>query len=383
MCPRGPLARRTRRTAPHCPAESPDAAPLSGSQIAALSRGIWRELTWALPLVAREVRAWRARALKIPPGPLRENALSALATKRAHADGAALFSSIAHRRDRRLLRLLVTYELIWDFLDTVNECGASAGQRNGAQLHLALIDALDPTRPLSEHYLHHPWKDDGGYLAALTEACRNLVTNLPHFHTVRPLLLEEATRAQVLAINHELSPDRRDTDLRVWASRQTPVTAARWFETSGAASASLAVHALLAAANNATCSKQGLLSVRDAYFPWISAATTMLDSFVDQAEDQASGDHSYIRHYPSAHVARTGVELLITRSLSEARQLADGDRHVLIVSSMAAMYLSKDSAHTPQLREDTEALAAAGGSLTSLLLPVLRAWRTIYRQRPF
>jgi tetraprenyl-beta-curcumene synthase len=45
------------------------------------------------------------------------------------------------------------------------------------------------------------------------------------------------------------------------------------------------------------------------------------------------------------------------------------------------MYLSKDSARTPQMRASTRSLAAAGGSLAKLLLPVLRLWRAVYRQR--
>ena len=76
-------------------------------------------------------------------------------------------ATLPRARNRRLLRLLVAYQIIWDFLDSVSERGASAGQANGRQLHLALIDALDPSRPLSDYYLHNPWREDGGYLNAL------------------------------------------------------------------------------------------------------------------------------------------------------------------------------------------------------------------------
>jgi len=37
--------------------------------------------------------------------------------------------------------------------------------------------------------------------------------------------------------------------------------------------------------------------VYNAYFPWISAVTTMLDSYVDEAEDATSGDHAYVTYY--------------------------------------------------------------------------------------
>ncbi len=48
---------------------------------------------------------------------------------------------------------------------------------------------------------------------------------------------------------------------------------------------------------------------------------------------------------------------------------------------MIAMYLSKDSARTPELRASTAALLRAGGSLTRVLLPVLRLWRIAFAQQ--
>jgi tetraprenyl-beta-curcumene synthase len=348
-----------------------------------LARAAAGELLWGLAAVAREVRAWRARARAIPDPALRGDALRSLARKRGHTDGAALFWIVPRARSVALLRLLVAYEVTWDFLDTVNEHGARAGQANGRQLHLALVDALDPGRaPLADYYRHHPWREDGGYLRALVERCRASCLALPAYERLRPRLLGEAWRAQVLAINHDLDPARRDADLRAWAQEQglagRPL---RWFELTGAASASLTVHALLALAAEPAYSEEQIARTHAAYFPWISATTTMIDSYVDQLEDAANGDHSYVSHYPSPAVAAHRVGELLQRSLAAAGALPDGERHVLLVACMAAMYLSKDSARGPQLHETTSRLVAAGGPLTRLLLPILRFWRTAYAQR--
>jgi hypothetical protein len=48
---------------------------------------------------------------------------------------------------------------------------------------------------------------------------------------------------------------------------------------------------------------------------------------------------------------------------------------------MVALYLSKDSAQASHRRAQTRSLVRAGGSLTRLLLPILRAWRTMYGLR--
>jgi tetraprenyl-beta-curcumene synthase len=113
----------------------------------------------------------------------------------------------------------------------------------------------------------------------------------------------------------------------------------------------------------------------------LSAATTMLDSYVDQVEDQINGDHRYIAHYPTQMLARARVCELVTRSAVEARRLNNGHRHAVITASMVAMYLSKDSARTPEMRAGTASLVRAGGSLTRLLLPILRLWRIAFAQQ--
>jgi hypothetical protein len=80
-------------------------------------------------------------------------------------------------------------------------------------------------------------------------------------------------------------------------------------------------------------------------------------------------------------VAIERVAQLLKRCLREASELRDGERHIVIAASMTALYLSKDSARSPAMRESTRRLAAAGGSLTQLLVPVLRLWRTAYAVR--
>jgi tetraprenyl-beta-curcumene synthase len=355
---------------------------LSRRQIGVIARGAARELVWGLPAVAREVRTWRARALEIPDLTIREDALSSLDHKRGHTDGAALFWTIPRVRNPQLLRVLVAYEILLDFLDDVSERGAAAGQINGRQLHLALIDAVDIERPISDYYRYHPWRDDGGYARALVEACREGCAHFASYERVRAALVAEATRAQVLSINHELDPARRNAGLREWAiEERCEQFDVSWFELTGAASASLTMHALLTLTVEAECTDLDIERIRCAYFPWISAVTAMLDSYVDWAEDDLNGDHSYIAHYDTSQLAVQRVGQLIQRGLAEAYSLPNGERHALIVAGMVAMYLSKDSARTEEMRATTASFVDAGGSLTKALLPILRLWRIAYALR--
>jgi tetraprenyl-beta-curcumene synthase len=372
------------------PSASSNPAPLSARQLWELCGAATRELAWGLRSVSREIHAWRCAARAIPDAPLREDALASLAHKRTHADGAALFSILPRHRDGPLLRVLVAYETILDFLDNVNERHPT--RANGRQLHLALVDALDVRSGARDYYRHHPVRDDRSYLRALVRTCRTGSATLPGYGHVRPLLRRETIRALVLGINHDPIPAARDAELARWAARECAEhrDAAAWFELSSAASASLTIHALLALAAEpltaAPCAERDLRAGETralcaAYFPWISATSTMLDSYVDRDRDLRSGGHSYIAHYPSPEAAIRRVGELVTHSLSGARALRRGHRHAVIAACMVAMYLSADATRAPLARANTRRLAAAGGSLPLALLPVLRLWRTLYALR--
>ncbi len=376
MCRRAPSVRRTSRPKPALYHERLDPAPLSGRQLHALLAAVARELTWGLPVVSREVRCWRGVAAHIPPGPLREDAFDALSRKRGQSDGAALFSILPRARNRYYLRLLVAYQIIWDYLDNVSERGAYVGIANGRQLHLALVDALNPGGPIRDYYRHSPWREDGGYLRALVETCRDCCTRLPSYGRVRELVLHDARRAQVLALNHDLDPRRRDAALRAWARQEFPGGhQASWFELTGAASAGLAAFALLALACEPSCTDSEIIRTHAAYFPWASAVACMLDSYADQVEDAANDAHSYIAHYPTPELAVSQTCRLVRRCLCELHTLQNGETHVLIACSMVALYLSKDCTRMPTMQSWSTSLVHAGGSLTQVLLPLLRLWR--------
>jgi tetraprenyl-beta-curcumene synthase len=360
-----------------------DPTPLRSRQVWALAEAARRELLWGLPAVSREVEAWRNRARAMPDASLREDALGAIVRKRAHADGAALFWTLPRRRHLRLLALLVAYQTAWDFLDNASERGACMGEHNGRQLHRALVEGLDPNGLLSDYYRHHLCRGDGGYLRTLAEACREVCAALPSYTHVRSRVLAEAQRCAIQSINHNPDPADRDVALKCWAEREAQSTQRdmSWFELTAAASASLVPHVLLALAAEPTCQPGDVVAAHAAYLPWASLATAMLDSYADRLEDDEAGEHSYIAHYEDGEEAVRRIGEIVARATSEAQGLRAGHRHAVIVASMVAMYLSKDSSRASSGRDGTADLVRCGGSLARLLLPVLRVWRIAYGQR--
>jgi tetraprenyl-beta-curcumene synthase len=337
----------------------------------------WREFTWGLPATSAEVARWRLLAEAIPDRTIRADALHALERKRGHADGAAMFAALPKRRNRELLRLLVGYEIIFDFLDDLNERHPT--EANGRELHRALVDALDIDIPIAEYYRHHPFEDDGGYLATIVETCRRCCRALPSYERVRSLTVREAQRAQVLALNHLPDPLRRNTSLIEWAKEEHPHSKSLpWFELTGAASASFLAFALLALASRQDVLDRDVERTCNAYWPWMELVGVMLDSYADQAEDTASGHHSYVSHYQDDECMVASLCRIITEAARHVTRLPHGDRHAVILASMIGLYLSKDSSRVPHLRPSTRRLIHSGGFLTRILAPIVRTWRVVY-----
>jgi tetraprenyl-beta-curcumene synthase len=365
---------------------------MSWSGTSGYVRAAARELAWGLRLVSREVEHWRERARAIPDAMLRADALAAIERKRGNINGAALFWTLPDRRNHELLRVLVAYEILADFIDCASERGAARGVANGRQLHLALAEALDPAAETSDYYRHHDRRRDGGFLDELVQSCRTGCAALPSYELVRPVLARATALAPVLALNHEPDASLRERALREWAPSHlsTPrgadagTLALSWFERTAGASAWLTVLAMLALAAETGSSGRSLEEIErtyDTYLHWIAPAGAMLDSYGDIPEDLARGDHSYIAHYPSIDVAVDRLGELIRGSRRGANALASAPRHSLIVACMVAFYLSKDSVLTPAMAPRTRELRRAGGPLVTALWPALRLWRIGYGQR--
>lgn len=317
---------------------------------------------------------WRGRAQCVANEALRVDALSALAVKRPHLDGAAMFAALAGRRPAgHVLRAVVSYEAALEYLDNANERSAKAGVRNGQQLHAALQDAISPPRPTADYYRHHDSRDDAGLLTALVSACREAVGSLVSYQVIAPFLAGETARTQVLALNHDPCPTRRDEKLRTWAAENADIMpAARWFERTGAATGSLNIHALIALSADPFATAHDARRTLAVYRP-LSLLATMLDSYADQISDREGGAHSYIDHYGSRGRFVEETDRWLREATGATLDLRQGCRHAVIAASMVALYLSSESARAEQ--QFTVALLSAAGRLTRVLLPILRIWR--------
>lgn len=352
--------------------------PLGWSQTAALAAVAARELTWVLPTVSEEVAGWRRLAGDVPAEQPRADAQANLCSSRLNTEGAALFAVLPRRRHGELVRALVAYQVALDYLDTVSEHVVPRQRAHGRQLHRALVEALDPGGRVSDYYGYSRGQEDGGYLRALVEATRGGCARLPCYELVRARAMASSQRMAVQSLNHEPHPRRREAALRAWAAAEFPGREElAWFEWTAASCSSLATLALLALAADPQLREEDVAAAEAVYFPWVCAASTLLDAYVDQASDRAEGSHSYVGYYDSDAEMVDRLCEIVHRSVDGARRLRGGERHALIAAGMVAMYLSKASARTPALRGATRRIARAAGSLPHVQLPIMRAMRAL------
>ncbi|HEU4702462.1 MAG TPA: DUF2600 family protein [Conexibacter sp.] len=331
----------------------------------------WRGVTWTIPSVRRELRRWRERALLIPDPALRADALETLRREHMNAQGAALFAVLPRRRSPALLRLLVAFQVALDYLDTVTERPAADERAYGERLHRALVDALDPDAEPTDYYGERPWEDDGGYLRAMVETCRHGCAALPGYAVAGPHVLCAASDLSVQVLNHVTDPAGRDSALRTWADDERHrYRELQWFERAGAASSTLGIYALLAAAASHRLRAEQVHAIDAVYHPTVCLLCTLMDSLVDHHEDRISGAHSYVAHYGSNEAAIERISDLMRQALTGLRRLPSGSRHGVIVTGMVAMYLAQARlVDTREIRERAGWISAVAMPVTRLMNP--------------
>jgi tetraprenyl-beta-curcumene synthase len=307
------------------------------AQAAVFTRAAVRYWLVVFPRACVELRRWRRRAALIPSPALRQAALAAL-EERGNIEGAAAFAAFVPRRHRGgIVRALVAFHVAYNHVDALAEQPSDDPVGNACDLHQALLVALDPDMAHRDARRLHPRYEDGGYLAEVVDACRTALGGLPAYAAVAAQARGAAAR---IVAFQSLSLGGRE-GLERWALMLAPADSRlEPWEAAAAAGSSLGVCALIAAAAASSPRAEELAAIERAYFPWIGALHSLLDSAVDVAEDAATGQLSLVGCYRSPRDAALRMRWLTVSALDLARGLPDGRRHAALVTAMACHYLS-------------------------------------------
>ncbi len=244
-----------------------------------------------------------------------------------------------------------------------------------------MLAALSPGAGHTDYYRHNACADDCGYLTSLVDACRAAVSRLPAFE----FIAEPAQRAltgilRFQSLNHNANGSC--DDFAEWARAQTaPGSALHWWETGAALGSQLFVLALIAVAADPATSSERVRAIERAYFPWIGALSTLLDSVVDQHADRAEDQRSLIDYYSSPEVAAERLGLMALEARRAVLPLSDAPNHTLILAAMAAFFHSAPQALDPEVGLATGAVFEAMRDWTAPALFFFRTRRALARTK--
>jgi tetraprenyl-beta-curcumene synthase len=343
--------------------------------LALLTAGIvyWLKI---YPHARRELRHWERHAHTIPNPTLRGHALHKLTDEHLNPEAAAFFAILGPWRHRsRLVRLMVAYQIMYDYLDAINEPADSAHLTNGLQLHRALTHAVSPRSYPVDYYRYHPQREDGGYLDALIKTCRDTLRTLPSTRTITPLLIRAADRCgHAQSHNHAVLTEGSE-QLVDWSAIHASEHDYLWWELAAAGISCLSLHALFAAAAVPTMTLDEAKNIDMTYFPSICSISALLDSLIDYPHDEGTGNHSFADHYDSSALAAERFVAITTEARALMRRLARSQRHEVILAGIASFYLSAPEAMTEFARPVTERVIDSLGQITTPILAVMSSRR--------
>ena len=154
-----------------------------------------------------------------------------------------------------------------------------------------------------------------------------------------PLRRRARLGAESQAMNHSLLLDTDERQMERWAHAVTAASSLegelQWWETVAAGASTPALGALVALAAQPGATEGDFLAVEGAYFPWVNALNTLLDSLVDLDEDPSQQRH--IERYGSPQAAAERLAAIAARSRAGVCKLAGAQQHELILAAMGGL----------------------------------------------
>lgn len=335
-----------------------------------------RHLTQVLPLVDRVLARWLRLAEAIPDAALREQAIASLTHKRFHCEGGSVFAAWAPKAKATLVRFIVAFQTISDYLDNLCDRMESLDAANFRQLHRSMFDAVSPGAPLQgEYYRYHPRQDDGGYLAALVDACRTSLAQVPGYPAIQEPVGRLLSLYVDLQILKHITHERRVPELMRWFNAHAADhPGLHWWEFAAATGSTLGIFALIsdAARPSPLETAQALVA---AYFPWIGGLHILLDYLIDQEEDRREGDLNFVSFYADPGEIKARMGWILQETLRAAGSLNDRAFHLTVIEGLLGLYLSDPKVEEHGLREIAQTLLHQASWRARVVHAYCKRWR--------
>lgn len=297
------------------------------------------------PQVDKELKYWAAIPKNSGDEILARQALLSIRLKRFHAQGGSVYALYPGTNPIVTVKFIVAFQTISDYLDNLCDRANVKDESAFRQLHLSMLDAVDPERDVSDYYKYYPYKNDTGYLIKLVKECRSQVSKLPSYSLVIDTIKKYVHLYSDLQAYKHLSSEIREKCVETWANyylKKDSIISC--WEFSAAAGSTLGIFALFSAANNPSLTIEEVAGLEHAYFPWICGLHILLDYYIDAQEDLQMGDLNFTYYYKNLKQCEERLLFFFEHSLEHCKKLSYPKFHMTIVKGLPAMYLSDPKA---------------------------------------
>ncbi|MFD2613256.1 tetraprenyl-beta-curcumene synthase family protein [Paenibacillus gansuensis] len=302
---------------------------------------MYRVYKYILPEVRTELNGWRAKAGLIPDEELRRQALASIADKEFHCQGGAVYAAANLGMRHVLIPLIVALQTISDYLDNLCDRSTSLDADDFRRLHQSMLDAVTPELPLQDYYEFRSEKDDGGYLRALVQTCRDCCAKLPSYAAVKEQVIELVSYYCDLQVYKHIRHDLREEELlRWWERHRNNYPQLSWNEFAAATGSTLGMFTLFQEAAVPGMTADKAANIRSAYFPHVCGLHILLDYLIDQEEDIAGGDLNFCNYYDSREATAERIAVIVEQAREDITRLHCPAFHRMIIEGLLALYLS-------------------------------------------
>lgn len=293
------------------------------------------------PLVHQELKHWRTEAENIPDSELRRQAIASMTTKQFHCEGGSIYAVTGTKYRRQLVKLIVAFQTISDYLDNLCDRSTSLDPQDFRQLHQSMLDAINPDESVKDYYQYRKEKEDGGYLSHLVQACQEQIRQFPHYDLVYQEIRRFVSLYCDLQVYKHVDPRERELLLkRWWQTYQPDYPELRWYEFSAATGSTLLVFMLFKVACETDPDRERVQQIVQAYFPWVCGLHILLDYLIDQGEDEVGGDLNFCSYYKSTSDTIARLQYFREQARKHLHSLSDRSFHTMVVEGLLGLYLS-------------------------------------------
>jgi tetraprenyl-beta-curcumene synthase len=316
------------------------------------------------PVTHANLRHWKERAEKIPDPELRRQARVSIETKTFHCEGGSLYGLLAGEQYKEAIKFIVAYQTISDYLDNLCDRSTSQDPEDFRALHESMLHALTPEAPLSAYYRFRQEQDDGGYLTALVQTCRDVLGRLSNYQLGVASLRELAGVYIDLQVHKHVRKDERLPRLLVWfAEHEKNLPEMAWYEFAACAGSTLGIFCIVSQLFNPTTSAILVTRIKNAYFPWVQGLHILLDYLIDQEEDRTGSDLNFCSYYENSEHLSCRLSHFYNQAQASVASLPDAKFHHLITRGLLGIYLADHKvSRQKDVRAISKKLLSLGGS---------------------